>query len=172
MSERRVVITGLGTVCPLGNDVTSAWENATCGRSGIGPITLFDASEHSSKIAAEVKNFDPEKYVEKKDLRRYDRFSLFALAAVEEAWQRAGLNEEPYSPERMGCILGVGIGGLPVLEQNHTALVQDGPRKISPFLIPAMIGNLAPGNVAIAKNLQGINYAMTSACASGTHGIA
>ena len=171
MSERRVVITGMGMVSPLGNDLKTSWRNIVAGKSGAGPVTLMDASAYPSRIAAEVKNFDPEAYVEKKEVKRYDRFSLFALAAAREAWGDAGLEGHSYAPPKMGVILGVGIGGLHTLESNHEALLEDGPRKVSPFLIPAMISNLAPGHIGIAHNLQGVNYVITSACTSGTHAI-
>ena len=171
MTARRVVITGIGVVTPLGNDVQTTWKNLVEGRSGIAKISLFDPEPFSSQIAGEVKGFDPEAYVEKKDVKRYDRFSLFALAAAKEAWADSGLAGSAYDPAKMGTILGVGIGGLATLEANHQALLADGPRRISPFLIPAMISNLAPGNIAIEYNLQGVNYTTTSACTSGTHAI-
>src|SRR5262245_34306134 len=136
MSKRRVAITGLGVICPLGNSAAEAWEAAKAGKSGVGRITRFDAKDFSSQIAAEVKNFDQAKYFEQKELKRYDNFSQYAIAAAQEAWDQAGLGSANYEKPRMGCILGVGIGGLPVLEKYHTALIEGGPRKISPFLIP------------------------------------
>jgi 3-oxoacyl-[acyl-carrier-protein] synthase II len=169
---RRVAITGMGAVSPLGLDLKSTWEGLTAGRSGVGPVTSFDASEYPSRIAAEVKGFDPETVVSAKEAKRFDRFSLFGLKAADEAWHSSGLNTaNPYEAARMGCILGVGIGGLPVLESNHRDLIEGGPRKISPFLIPAMISNLAPGNIAIKLGLKGVNYTITSACTSGTHAV-
>jgi 3-oxoacyl-[acyl-carrier-protein] synthase II len=171
MSLRRVVITGIGAVTPLGNDLKSTWEGLIEGRSGVGMITHFDASQYSSQIAAEVKNFNYEDIVVKKDIKRYDRYSLLALAAAKEAWEQAGIPEGKYLPEKMGCILGVGIGGLGTLEENAAELNAGGPRKVSPFLIPAMISNLAPGHIGIAYNLQGVNYTITSACTSGTHAV-
>lgn len=171
MQARRVAVTGLGTICPVGNDVPTAWSNLIAGVSGVDRVTLLDPSPFPSQIAAEVKNFDPESVVSKKEVKRFDRFSLFALAAAREAWADSGLAECSYSRSRMGTILGVGIGGLQTLEDNHAAYVANGPRRISPFLIPAMIANLAPGNVAIDLDLQGINYATTSACTSGTHAV-
>lgn len=171
MEQRRVVITGMGMISPLGNDLQSSWKGILAGRSGAGPITSFDVSAYPSRIAAEVKNFDPETIVEKKEVKRFDRFSLFALAAAQEAWKDASLETHSYDHSRLGCILGVGIGGLFTLESNFEALLADGPRRVSPFLIPAMISNLAPGNIGIALNLQGINYTVTSACTSGTHAM-
>lgn len=171
MSLRRVVITGIGAVTPLGNDLKSTWEGLIEGRSGVGMITHFDASQYSSQVAGEVKNFNYEDIVVKKDIKRYDRYSLLALAAAKEAWTQAGIPEGKYLPEKMGCILGVGIGGLGTLEENAAELNAGGPRKVSPFLIPAMISNLAPGHIGIAYNLQGVNYTITSACTSGTHAV-
>jgi 3-oxoacyl-[acyl-carrier-protein] synthase II len=172
MTERRVAITGIGIVSPIGNDLATAWKNVTSGVSGVGQITQFEVSpDCNSKIGAEVKDFNPENYVIKKDVKRYDRFSLFALASAKEAWADSGLAGHSYDPVRCGTILGVGIGGLNTLEENHKAMLDDGPRRVSPFLIPAMISNLAPGNIAIDMNLQGVNYVITSACTSGTHAI-
>lgn len=172
MSERRVVITGLGTICPVGNDLKTTWQNLLDGKSGLGPITQFDASNQTCTIAAEIKDFDPEAVVPKAELKRYDRFSLICLKATDEAWTSAGLTGSSfYAPDRMGCILGIGIGGLPVMEANHSSLVEGGPRKVSPFVIPSMIANLAPGNVGIRFGLEGVNYTITSACTSGTHAI-
>jgi len=171
MAERRVVITGIGLITPLGNDLKTTWNNLIQGKSGAGKITAFDTTNFPSQIAAEVKGFDPEKYVPAKDVRRYDRFSHFALGAAAEAWSDAGLEGHQYNPSKMGCILGIGIGGLQTLESNHTELMNGGPRKVSPFIIPRMISNLGPGNVAIKYGLKGINYTVTSACTSGTHAI-
>ncbi len=171
MTKTRVVITGLGTVSPLGNSVTETWEAACAGRSGIARITHFDPAAFSAQIAGEVKNLDPLKYLEAKEVKKLDLFSLFAIAAADEAWADAGLTDTTTPREKIGCILGVGIGGLPVLEKFHSALLEGGPRKISPFLIPAMISNLAPGNVAIRLGLKGINFTVTSACTSATHAI-
>ncbi len=169
--NRRVVITGMGMVSPLGNDLNTSWKNLLAGKSGAGVVTKFDVSAYPSRIAAEVKNFDPETVVEKKEVKRYDRFSLFAMAAAKEAWKDAGLEGHSYELPRAGSIIGVGIGGLEVLESNHAALLAEGPRKVSPFLIPAMISNLAPGNIGIELNLQGVNFVITSACTSGTHAL-
>ena len=135
MAERRVVITGLGAVTPLGLDLQTTWQNLTAGKSGVAEIQGFDASDQTSRIAGEVRGFDPESIVPKKNLRRYDRYSLLALAASAEAWSDAGLEvETPYERPRMGCILGVGMGGLQTLEDNHSALREGGPRKVRRFL--------------------------------------
>lgn len=172
MQARRVAITGIGALSAVGNDAQTTWDNLSAGVSGIDLVTLLDASAYPSQIAGEVKNFDPESVVPKKEVKRFDRFSLFALAAAREAWADAKLTDGcEYERSKMGTIIGVGIGGLKTLEDNHTALMQGGPRKVSPFLIPAMISNLAPGNIAIDLDLQGINYTTTSACTSGTHAV-
>lgn len=169
---RRVVVTGMGAVTPIGLTLEESWSNACAGKSGAARITQFDPTAFSCQIAAEVKGFIPESVVEKKEVRRFDRFSLFGLKAAKEAWINAGLNLAcPYFQKKMGVILGVGIGGLYTLETNHEALVKEGPRKISPFLIPAMISNLAPGNIGIELGLKGVNYTITSACTSGNHAI-
>lgn len=170
MTARRVVITGMGVVSPLGNDLATTWQGITEGRSGVARITRFDPTPFSSQIAGEVKDFSPEGLVPPKEVKRFDRFSLFALKAADEAWRASGV-EGNYDPTMMGCIIGVGIGGLEVLEENHRELIESGPRRISPFLIPAMISNLAPGNIGIKFNLQGVNYTITSACTSGTHAV-
>jgi 3-oxoacyl-[acyl-carrier-protein] synthase II len=175
MSKRRVVITGMGAVTPLGNDLETTWAKLIAGVSGIDTIKSWDVSAYPSRMAGEVKDFNPENYVEKKEIKRYDKFILFAIAASKEAFKDAGLELDcaasGYNPDNCGCIFGVGIGGLPVLEENLEDLLASGPRKLSPFLIPAMITNLAPGNLAITHNLRGVNYTVTSACTSGTHAI-
>ena len=171
MTERRVVITGMGAVTPVGNDIKEMWSNLLKGQNGVGRISFFDTTDYPCRIAAEVKNFDPEVYVDKKGLKRVDRFIVFVMAAAKQAWVASGLTAESYSPTRCGCVIGVGIGGMPILEENHRELINGGPRKVTPMLIPAMITNLAPGNVAIQLGLKGVNYTVTSACASGTHAI-
>lgn len=171
MADRRVVVTGLGMVSPLGLNLKESWDGLIAGRSGIAPVTQLDATAYPSRIAGEVKGFNPEQYVEPKAVKRYDRFSLFAIASSREAWIDSGLSVDALDATRIGTILGVGIGGLRYLEDNHEALLEGGPRKLSPFLIPAMISNLAPGNVAIDLGFKGINYTITSACTSGTHAV-
>ncbi len=170
--SRRVVITGLGAITPVGNDVDSFWQSIVAGKSGIAEVKQLDVSNYPSRIGGEVKNFDPESIVIKKNVKRYDRFSLFAMAAAREAWNDANLTDNhEYKLKMLGCILGVGIGGLFTLEDNLQNLIKGGPRKVSPFLIPAMISNLGPGNIAIDLGLKGVNYTITSACTSGTHAI-
>lgn len=176
-SKRRVVVTGLGLLCPLGNSVSISWDAALKGRSGIGPITRFDASTFPSRLAGEVRGFDPSQYFETKEIKKHDPFSQLAIAATQEAWEAArlptpGEGAAPaYDPGRMGCILGIGIGGISTLERYHQLLLEGGIRKVSPFLIPAMISNLGPGNVGIRFALKGVNFTVTSACTSSTHAI-
>ena len=171
MSQRRVVITGLGAVTPIGLTMAESWASAINGVSGIAPITRFDASLFATKIAGEVKGFEAEKYFESKEIKKVDLFTQYAVAATDEAIKNSNVGDTDYERHKMGCIMGVGIGGLTTLEKYHEAYLTGGPRKISPFLIPAMISNLAPGNVAIKYNLKGINYTVTSACTSATHAI-
>lgn len=171
MTRRRVAITGLGALTPIGNNVRDSWAAARAGKSGGGRITRFDASEYASQIAAEVKGFDPAAYFETKEIKKVDIFAQFAVAAAQEAWEDSGLSTAVYDKSRMGCVLGIGIGGLTTIEKYHRALVEGGPRKISPFLIPAMISNIGPGHIAIRWGLKGVNYTVTSACASATHAI-
>ena len=171
MTKRKVVITGMGSVSPLGVTVDECWKAAVAGQSGIAPITRFDVSQFATRIGGEVKNFDPVQYIESKEVKKLDLFSQFALAASVEAWQSANLGSHNYAKHKMGCILGIGVGGLGTLEKYYGAYLEGGPRKISPFLIPAMISNLGPGNIAIKYGLCGVNYAVTSACTSATHAI-
>jgi 3-oxoacyl-[acyl-carrier-protein] synthase II len=173
MQRRRVVVTGMGLVSPLGLTVKDTWQAAKEGRSGVGPITRFDASAFTTKIAAEVKGFSADPFIDFKDQKKQDLFSQYAIAATHEALSESNLliSSAPYEPAKMGCVLGVGIGGLMILEKYHQAYLEGGPKKISPFLIPGMISNLGPGNVAIKYNLKGVNYTVTSACTSSTHAI-
>ncbi len=162
----------MGIVSPLGITRESTWAAAKEGTSGVGPITRFDASAFATHIAAEVKGFSADAFIEPKDQKKQDLFSQYAIAATHEALEDAKLlDQTTYAKPKMGCILGVGIGGLNILEKYHKAYIEGGPRKISPFLIPGMISNLGPGNVAIKYGLQGVNYTVTSACTSSTHAI-
>lgn len=178
-APRRVVISGLGIISPLGISRESTWAGAIAGKSGVGPITRFDSSAFATNIAAEVKGFDPTPYIEPKELKKQDLFSQYAIAATHEALTDAKLlngNELAYvaagfESSKMGCLLGVGLGGLMILEKFHQIYLESGPKKISPFLIPGMISNLGPGNVAIKYDLKGVNYVVTSACTSSTHAI-
>ncbi len=168
---RRVVVTGLGVISPLGLSVTDTWQKIKLGMSGIEKISRFDASEFPSQIAGEVKNFDPSNYLELKEIKKTDRFIHFAIASATEAWRDSKLNDYEFKPNRAACIFGVGIGGLEMWERYHEILLKEGPRKISPFLIPGMIANLAPGQLAIKFGLKGPNFTTTSACASSAHSI-
>ena len=169
--KRRVVVTGLGALTPLGNSVHESWENAVAGKSGFGPITKFDSSAYKTRIAGEIKNFDPLQYVSKQEVRRYDDFILYALAAAEMAMADAKLTITSEFSERTGVIVGSAIGGLATLEDEFKSLLEGGPRKISPFAVPAILANLAAGHVSIRFGAKGpINCAVT-ACASGTSAI-
>jgi 3-oxoacyl-[acyl-carrier-protein] synthase II len=167
---RRVVITGMGVVSPIGSDLESFWGGLKEGRSGIGPITKFDASEYASQIAGEAAGFDPELYVSKKEQRRIDEFSVFALAAAKMAVDDSGIKGTIES-EKFGGIVGSGIGGLNVLQSQYDILLKKGPSRCSPFMIPAMIVNIASGLIAIEHDLKGPNYSVVSACASAAHSI-
>lgn len=171
MEKRRVVITGVGVVSPVGNDARTFWASLLAGKSGIGPVTLFDASEFPTRIAGEVKDFDPSTYMDKKDVKRTDRFVQFAIAATKMALEDARLKVEELDPERIGVYIGSGIGGLATWEEQHRVLLEKGPRRVSPFLIPMMIANMASGKVSIQFGLKGPNSAPISACATGTHAI-
>lgn len=167
----RVVVTGLGMVSPLGNDVKTTWENLLEGKSGIGPITDFDASRYDTRIAGEVKNFTLPG-LESKALRRMDRFVQFALKSTYEALADSGLDLTTVSRERAGVVIGAGIGGLRVIEQQEKILLESGPSRVSPFLIPMLIPDMAAGQVAIQLGLKGPNFSTVSACASGAHALA
>ncbi len=169
--RRRVVITGLGLVSPLGLKTSATWEALLEGRSGIGPITRFDATEYSSRIAGEVRGFDIERFVDRKDARKMDLFSHYAIAASSEALDDAKFEIDDRNSERVGVYIGSGIGGLPLLERTHQELLEKGPRRVSPFFIPGMILNLAAGNVSIHFRAKGPNLAVATACASGSHAI-
>ena len=169
--SRRVVITGLGMVTPLGLDTASTWEAIVAGRGGVGPITKFDAAGFPSTIAAEVRGFDPGKYLERKDVRKMDTFSHYAIGATREALDDARITIDSDNAERIGVYIGSGIGGLGLLEKTHRDLMARGPRRMSPFFIPGMILNLAAGNVSIVFGLKGPNLALATACATGSHAI-
>lgn len=167
----RVVITGMGVISPIGNEVSSFWENLLAGQSGIDYVTQFDTSDYAVKIAGEVKDFDPLKYFPRKDARRLDRFVQFAVAASLDAVKNADLDMEHVDAHRVGVYIGSGIGGLSTLEQQHRILLEKGPRRVSPFFIPMMIANMASGQVSIRLGAKGPNSAAISACATGTHSI-
>lgn len=169
--SKRVVITGMGTVNPVGNTVDEFWNGLIEGRSGIGPLTKFDSTEFATKIAGEVKDFDPTEYIDAKAARKMDPFSHFALAASIQAMRQAGLDEQCDDPHRRGVILGCGIGGFETLEEAYRRLFDGGPRKIMPTAIPKLIGNIGPGNIALHYNMQGPTLLTVTACASGADAI-
>jgi len=168
-NTRRVVVTAMGLVSPCGATVAENWANIAAGKSGIARITAFDVSAFDTKIGGEVKNFDPEKFMDKKEVRRMDRSVQLAMAAAAEAM--AGIEGTPFAAERFGTIIGSGIGGIQTFEQQHSVLMQKGPGRISPFFIPMMISDMAAGQVSIRYGLRGPNFGTVSACASGGHAI-
>ena len=171
MSRRRVVITGLGIVCPVGNSITEAWSNITAAKSGITRITKFDSSTFACQIAGEVKGFDIADYVQPKEARRMDAFIHYGMAAAIQAVKDAGIEVTPENAERIGCVIGSGIGGLPLIEDTHAALTAGGARKISPFFVPGSIINMIAGNLSIMFGFKGPNYALVSACTTSNHCI-
>ena len=171
MSRRRVVVTGLGIVSPVGSTVETAWANIVAGHSGITRISKFDASAFASKIAGEVIDFDVNQYLSPKEARRMDIFIHYGLAAGIQAIKDAGIEAKPLNAERIGVNIGSGIGGLKYIEDTHTEYTTNGPRRISPFFIPASIINMISGNLSIMYGLQGPNLACVSACATGNHSI-
>lgn len=171
MSRRRVVITGLGIISPVGNGIAQAWANILAGKSGITRITRFDASAFASQIAGEVKDFDVTQYISAKEARRMDVFIHYGLAAGIEAVKDSGIEVTPENAERIGVNIGSGIGGLPMIEDTHNTYLEGGPRKISPFFIPGTIINMISGNLSIMYGFKGPNLAMVTACTTATHCI-
>jgi 3-oxoacyl-[acyl-carrier-protein] synthase II len=171
LSTRAVVVTGLGIVCPVGNNVREAWSNIVAGRSGITRISRFDPAPFASQIAGEVKGFDVSTVLSAKEARRYDVFIHFGMAAAIEAIRDAGLEVEPGNAERIGVNIGSGIGGLPMIQETYKTLLESGPRKISPFFIPGAIINMVSGNISIMFGLKGPNLAMVTACTTANHCI-
>ncbi|MDW7771918.1 MAG: beta-ketoacyl-ACP synthase II [Desulfobulbaceae bacterium] len=168
---RRVVVTGIGLVTPLAVGTRETWEALINGKSGAGPITRFDASAHASQIAAEVKNFRAEDFFEPKQAKNLDLFVQYALAAADMAFKDSGLELRETDAERVGVITGCGMGGLPTIEEYHQILMEKGPRRITPFLIPRIIPNMASGHISMRFNAKGPNLALTTACAAGTHAV-
>jgi len=168
---RRVVVTGLGLICGVGNSTDEVWKALLAGKSGVARITGFDASNYACQIAAEVKNFDPLKYIEKKEVKKMARFIHFAIAAADEAMQMSGLKITPENDERVGVHIGSGIGGFDIIEREHSALIEGGPRRISPFFIPSAIINLAAGQVSMRYGAKGPNEATATACTTSAHSI-
>ena len=169
--SRRVVVTGLGLTSPVGNEIDTFWSSLCSGKSGIGPVTLFDTTEYPCKIAGEVKDIDFSQYVDVKEVKRTDRAILLAIVAAKKALDNSALDMSSLDMERCGTIIGSGIGGLSTLETEHSKLVQRGPNRVSPFLIPMMIPDMSAGMVSISSGFKGPNYAVVSACASGAHSI-
>ena len=169
--SRRVVVTGIGLICGLGNSTADVWKGLLEGRSGVGHITQFDASKHACQIAAEVRNFDPLQYIEKKEVKKMGRFIHLAIAASDEAMKMSGLQIDPGNAERVGVHIGSGIGGFDIIEREHTALIEGGPRRISPFFIPAAIINLAAGHVSMRFGAKGPNEATATACTTSAHSV-
>jgi len=172
MNTRRVVITGLGALTPLANDFPTTWDLLLQGKSGIGPITAFDCKDYDCRIAGEVRNFDPAcGFKNPKEVRRTDRYTHLAMAAAAEAWKDAGLEGAALDADRAGVLVGSGIGGLSTLEEQHSILRDRGPKKVSPFMIPMMINNIASGHISMLYGLRGPNFAIVSACATASHSI-
>ncbi|WP_026561048.1 beta-ketoacyl-ACP synthase II [Bacillus sp. J37] len=171
MEKKRVVVTGLGAVTPIGNDVETAWQNAINGVSGVGPITRIDSEPYAAKVAAELKDFDVEQFMDKKDARKMDRFTQYAVAASFMAVKDANLEITDDIAPRVGVWIGSGIGGMETFEQQHKTLLEKGPRRVSPFFVPMLIPDMATGQVSIALGAKGFNSCTVTACATGTNSI-
>lgn len=171
MSGRRVVVSGMGAVSPTGNDTEAFWASVKEGRTGFAPISAFDTADFKVKLAAEVKDYDPTQSMDKKAAKRMERFSQFAVTAAGEAIRSAGIDVEKEDAYRLGCAIGSGVGSLQAIEREHSRLLEKGPSKIGPLLVPLMISNMAAGNVSIIYGLKGKNINVVTACASGTHSI-
>jgi 3-oxoacyl-[acyl-carrier-protein] synthase II len=171
MLERRVVVTGVGLVTPLGIGVEKNWEALMAGRSGVGPITRFDASEFPARVAGEIPNFNPEDWIEKRDIKKMDPFIQYAVASADQAMTQSGFKITEENADHVGVLVGVGIGGLCTIEEYHKIYMATGLRHVTPFFIPKLIGNLAPGQISIRYGARGANLTTTSACASGSHAI-
>jgi 3-oxoacyl-[acyl-carrier-protein] synthase II len=169
--KRRVVVTGMGLVTPLGTGLDNVWDQILQGKSGIAPITRFDVSRHETKIAGEVKNFRPEDYVPHKEVKKMDLFIHYSLAATQVAVNDAKLDMTKEQSDRVGVVVGTGLGGLPTIEKYHQVLMERGPDRITPFFIPMLIANLAPGQIAMQHGMKGPNISIVTACATGTHCI-
>tara|TARA_R110000751_G_scaffold305831_1_gene422874 strand:+ start:158311 stop:159549 length:1239 start_codon:yes stop_codon:yes gene_type:complete len=171
VAKRRVVVTGLGVLSPVGNDYASTWQNIVNGQSGIGPITVFDASEYTTHFAGEVKDFNVEDYIAKKETKKMDKFIQFGIAAGKQALADSGLAITEKNAARVGVAIGSGIGGLSLIEENHTKLLNSGPKRISPFFVPATITNMISGFLSIMEGLKGPNLNIVTACTTGVHNI-
>ena len=171
MSQRRVVVTGMGMVSPLGNDMASSWDGIINGRSGLGPITSFEASQFTTRIAGEIRNFDPTAFMTAKDVKKMDAFIHYGIAASLMAMDDSGLEVTEANAERIGALVGAGIGGILGIEEQTAKYLEGGPRKISPFYIPSTIINMLPGQLSIMKGIKGPNFSAVSACATSNHSI-
>src|SRR5436305_7982074 len=171
MTKRRVVVTGIGMISPLGVGNEPTWQGLVEGRSGVGPITKFDASAYACRIAGEVHGFNAEQWIEKKEVKKSDTFIHYAVAAAQIAADDAKLDTSKEDSDRVGVIIGSGIGGLPLIEEMHRKLMERGPSRISPFFIPGLIVNLASGHISIRFKARGPNSAPATACATGAHAI-
>lgn len=169
--KNRVVVTGLGAITPIGNDVASFWDGLKNKKVGIGPITAFDTTEYKAKLAGEVKDFDPKAYMDPKAAKRMERFAQFAVAASKQALEDSGIDMEKEDPFRVGVAVGSGIGSLQAIEREYKKLLDKGPGRVNPLLVPMMIGNMAAGNVSIQFGLKGKSINVVTACATGTHSI-
>ena len=169
--KRRVVVTGIGLVTPCGIGTDNVWNNILSGKSGIGPITRFNTDRFDTKFAGEVKDFNPEDYVQPKEVKKMDLFIHYALAAAHIAVKDAGLDMGKEDPERVGVVVGTGLGGLPTIEKYHSVLLERGPGRITPLFIPMLIANEAPGHIAIQHGMKGPNLCIVTACATGAHSI-
>lgn len=168
---RRVVITGVGLVSPLGSDKVEFWNNLIDGKSGISAVESFDVSQYPCRIAGEIKDFDPSRYMEKKEAKRVDRFTQLGIAAALQAWRDAGLDNIELDKDEIGVLVGSGIGGIQTVEQQLKVLAEKGPRRVSPFLVPALIANMASGYISILLGLRGPNSTVVTACATSTHAV-
>lgn len=169
--DHRVVITGLGVLSPIGLTLNTYWDALCAGQSGIGPITRFDVTDFPAKIAGELKDFIPTDYLDRKDVKRMDDYVKYAVAATKMAFEDSGINLDGEDKERVGVVIGSGVGGITTFERQHTNLLQKGPGRVSPFFIPMMIADMAPGHISIIHGLKGPNYTTVSACSSGGHAI-
>ena len=171
MAQRRVVLTGMGIISPVGNTVATAWENILAGQSGISPITTFDVSNFPVRFGGTIKDFDVERYISRKEAKKMDYFIHYGIAAAIQAMEDAGLKVTEANAERIGVAIGSGIGGLPGIEEGHEAYLKGGPRKITPFFVPRSIINMISGNLSILYGIKGPNIAIVTACTTGTHNI-
>jgi len=171
VKSRRVVITGIGMITPVANTAEESWQAFLRGESGVGPLTQIDAAPFNSRVAAEVKGFDPSSYFKPKDIKKTDRFVQFGVACANMAFKDAGLDIKREDPHRIGVLVGSGIGGLRIIEEQHKVLLEKGPGRVSPFLIPMLIVNMAPGQISIALGLKGPNNCVATACATGSNAI-